>query len=85
MPSTPFEVANPAAANIDDWEYNVVRPRRIADLQRLADELDTQSHSPALGMGERIALKRRIEDLNRRIEDLSNAPQPSAASELAQA
>ena len=71
---TPFPVANPTASDPEAWEREVARPLKAAELRTRANDLRTALEAPALGLGERAALKRQIDALERRIDALGVAP-----------
>ena len=78
LPSTvshnPFPVSNPIATDPSAWEREVALPLRAAELRDRMNELQTVAQAPALGMGERAALKRQIHELQRRIDALGVEP-----------
>lgn len=71
---TPFDVSNPTASDPDAWEREVARPLRAAELRTRANDLRTALEAPALSLGERAALKRQIDELQRRVEALGVEP-----------
>ena len=71
---SPFAVSNPTASDPDAWAREVANPLRAAELNAQADKLRTALEAPALGMGERAALKRQIDALERRVDALGVAP-----------
>jgi|GEM_PF-1809176 len=70
---TPFTVSNPTASDPEAWEREVARPLRAAELRTRVNDLRTALAAPALGLGERAALKRQIDELQRRIDALGVA------------
>ena len=70
----PFQVSNPIATDPGAWEREVALPLRAGELRDRMNELQTAAQAPALGMGERAALKRQIDELQRRIDALGVEP-----------